>query len=107
MGDYKSARLKRLTTGLWMVGIGFMLFRGRFWPEVLFLLGFVRLVESLYDPERRNSRRAGMALILFGLLIGCRLGLVEILVLVGAWMVATSLWASSSTRKPRVDLSLE
>ncbi|AMV39319.1 hypothetical protein [Planctomyces sp. SH-PL62] len=107
MGDHESARSKQLTTGLWLVGIGFMLFSGRFWPEVLFLVGSVRLVESIYDPKRRNSRRAGMVLILFGLLIGCRLGLVEILILAGAWMVASSLWASSSTRKPRVDLSLE
>ncbi|WP_337176499.1 hypothetical protein [Paludisphaera sp.] len=100
-------RTRRLILGMWLVGIGLMILRDRVWPDVLLLLGSVRLVEAYRHPERR-SFRVGVVLVGLALLIGCRLSLIELLILAGATLlVLRPPVISSDARKPIFDARLE
>ena len=106
MDNPRWEQTRTLTTGMWLAGVGLMLLNGRFWPDLLFLFGSVRLIEGHRHPELRNSRRAGIVLLLLGLLFASRLGLVEILALFAVGLVVSRLLERPTNRKPAVDPSL-
>ena len=92
---------------MWLVGLGLLLASRHLWPGILFVVGTVKVAESLFNPGLIRSRRAGFLLIAFGLFLSFRLGFVEILVLLGAAMIVDSLRHRESYGKPVVDVSLE
>ncbi|WP_165075710.1 hypothetical protein [Paludisphaera rhizosphaerae] len=100
-------RSRKLIAGMWLIGIGLLLASRHVWPEILLVVGSIKLSESLFITGRERSRRAGVLLIVLGLFLSFRLGVVEILLLLGAWMIVDSLRHRSPYRKPVVDVSLD
>lgn len=92
---------------MWLIGLGLLLASRHFWPEILLVVGSIRVAESFLAPGRFRMRRAGVMLIVVGLFLSFRLGLVEVLVLLGAWMIVDSLRHPARARKPVVDVSLD
>jgi len=92
---------------MWLVGTGLLLASRHIWPEILLVVGSIKLAESLFITGRRRSRRTGIVMIVLGLFLTFRLGLVEILVLLSAWMIVDSLRYRNPYRKPVVDVSLD
>jgi hypothetical protein len=100
-------RTQQLTRGVWLAGIGLMLVRNRIFPDLLFVFGIVRLIESSRHPERLRSWRAGIVLIAIGLLVSHRLALTEIVLLAVFGCLLARFLAPASDRKPAVDMRLE
>lgn len=101
-------RTRRLTQGMWLAGIGVMLLRNRIWPDLLFLIGAVRLVEAYRHPQRRRSFRVGAVLVALGLVVACRAGVLELLLLGAAGAILyRMLERPADDRKPAVDMRLE
>lgn len=101
-------RTQRLTRGMGLAGIGLMLLRNRIWPDLLFLIGAIRLVEAYRHPERRRSFRVGAVLVALGLVVACRLGVLEILLLGAAGVILYRMLDRPAVdRKPAVDMRLE
>lgn len=101
-------RTQQLTRGMWLAGIGLMLLRNRIWPDLLFLVGAVRLVEAYRHPERRRSFRVGAVLVALGLVVACRVGVLELLLLGAAGVILYRMVErQADDRKPAVDMRLE
>ncbi|MDG3003113.1 hypothetical protein [Paludisphaera mucosa] len=107
MNAYDSQRNRHLTIGIWLVGLGFLLAARRIWPGILFVGGAVALVQAYYDPERRNAGRAGIAMILLGLWAMLSFSAPVLFVGLGVWMIFSAIAASTATRKPFVDQTLD
>lgn len=100
-------RARRLTRGVWLVGIGLMLLHHRVWPDLLFILGAVRLGRGHLLAERRSTR-TGAILIAVGFVVTFGFALVQLMVLAGAGLILVSLLnGGADRRKPAVDMRLE
>lgn len=92
---------------MWLIGIGLLLASRHVWPTILLVVGSIKLAESLFITGRDRTRRAGIILIVLGLSLSFHFGLVEVLVLLGAWMIFDSWRHRSPYLKPVVDVSLD
>jgi hypothetical protein len=108
MPTARGERTRRLTQGMWLIGIGMLLLHDRLWPDILYVVGTILLVEAYCHPERRRSPRAGIVLIVLGMMIACPISFAEILILVGVTMlVFRPLSTPSPAPKPMFDARLE
>ncbi|WP_165075711.1 hypothetical protein [Paludisphaera rhizosphaerae] len=97
----------RLLVAVWLVGLGVLYASKRFWPGILFLAGATALIQAYYYPERRNTGRFGVFMILLGLWAMLRLSLPFLLIGLGVYLIFSSLSSMGAGRKPHVDQTLD
>lgn len=107
MTESTSERPTRLLVAVWLIGLGVLYASKRFWPGILFLGGATALIQAYYYPERRNTGRFGVFMILLGLWAMLRLSLPVLLIGLGVYLIFSSLFSTGVRRKPHVDQTLD
>jgi hypothetical protein len=94
-----------ITSAVWLVGIGYLIWSGDWWPGILFLIGIAAIAQAFVEGRGRASWHAGLGLLGFGAWVLSGFNIFVLFVLLAAGGLAEAFLVPSSG-KPAPDPEL-
>ena len=94
-------RAGQLTGGVWMIGLGILLYTGKWWPGILFVIGVSSIVQGLVEGRGWYAFQSGIWTIGIGVWAAFHFHPAFLLVALGASMILPALVPTPGLSKPK------
>ena len=96
-----SERAGQITGGVWLIGLGLLIYTGRWWPGIMFLIGAGAIIEGLVEGQGWYAFQGGLWAIAIGVWALFHFNIAVLFVAIGASMVVGALIRPPAFAKPK------